>query len=298
MSIPQPPPSLHSVIHYLKVALEHEQRDFVVCYWARFYAVNKALEIDRSSPEAKVFLGALLNWLEVKKKWAKDEEREEITNEAVADAHIENYAHKLFKYADDSDRKGVFNKNTVKAFYTSSLLIDILQSFNNKQLTEELEKMRKYGKWKAAYIHNCLKNGETPIAGPVPSEEDGEEGFEEGGNNEFSTSFPSSNPNNPSSYYQEDPRNGPSSSTGFYNPPPQQPQHQQPPPPPQQTSSSYYNPAPQPVPPSVPAPPSTDMITLAQKYTKFASSSLNFDDVPTAIDNLRKALNLLELGHE
>ena len=27
---------------------------------------------------------------------------------------------------------------------------------------------------KAAYIHNCLKNGETPVAGPLVEEEEGE----------------------------------------------------------------------------------------------------------------------------
>lgn len=34
----------------------------------------------------------------------------------------------------------------------------------------------KYAKWKAAYIHRCLKNGETPIAGPLPEEGEEEEG--------------------------------------------------------------------------------------------------------------------------
>lgn len=31
---------------------------------------------------------------------------------------------------------------------------------------------RKYAKWKSTYIHNCLKNGTTPIAGPIAMEED------------------------------------------------------------------------------------------------------------------------------
>ena len=35
----------------------------------------------------------------------------------------------------------------------------------------QLEKNRKYAKWKAAYIHNCLKSGETPIPGPVGGDE-------------------------------------------------------------------------------------------------------------------------------
>lgn len=38
----------------------------------------------------------------------------------------------------------------------------------------QIEKNKKYAKWKAAYIHKCLRNGETPIAGPLP------EGDEEG----------------------------------------------------------------------------------------------------------------------
>ncbi len=34
---------------------------------------------------------------------------------------------------------------------------------------------RKYAKWKAAYIHNCLKSGQTPVAGPLATGEDQEE---------------------------------------------------------------------------------------------------------------------------
>lgn len=30
--------------------------------------------------------------------------------------------------------------------------------------------MKKYAKYKAAYIHKCLKSGETPIPGPVNEE--------------------------------------------------------------------------------------------------------------------------------
>lgn len=35
---------------------------------------------------------------------------------------------------------------------------------------------RKYARWKATYIHNCLKNGETPQAGPLVMEQDEEAG--------------------------------------------------------------------------------------------------------------------------
>lgn len=56
-------------------------------------------------------------------------------------------------------------RNVVKAFYTSGMVYDVLQVFG--ELTEEVIQNRKYAKWKAAYIHNCLKNGEVPVPGNI-----------------------------------------------------------------------------------------------------------------------------------
>ncbi len=70
--------------------------------------MQQGLAIDKSSTEAKTVLFALLDWLEVRKKELR--ENEAITNEAVAEAHIENYALKLFQWADGQDRASVFNK--------------------------------------------------------------------------------------------------------------------------------------------------------------------------------------------
>lgn len=42
--------------------------------------------------------------------------------------------------------------------------MDVLTTFG--ELTDEIANNRKYAKWKAAYIHNCLKKGETPVPGP------------------------------------------------------------------------------------------------------------------------------------
>lgn len=40
----------------------------------------------------------------------------------------------------------------------------------------------------------------------------------------------------------------------------------------------------------------SEQIAKAQKYCKWASSALNYDDIPTAIDNLKRGLKLLETG--
>ena len=98
---------------------------------------------------------------------------EAVTNEVVASAHVENYAVKLFLWADKEDRASHFNKNVVKSFYSAGILFDVLTICTQSELSPENAHMRKYSKWKAAYIHNCLKNGETPIPGPMEGEEDG-----------------------------------------------------------------------------------------------------------------------------
>ena len=41
---------------------------------------------------------------------------------------------------------------------------------------------------------------------------------------------------------------------------------------------------------------SPEQMAQAQKLCKYASSALTYDDVPTAIDNLQKALHLLQTG--
>merc|ERR1712179_805627 len=110
-------------------------------------------------------------WLEAQKQVHK--ENDAVVNEVVASAHIENYATKLFLYADRADREANFGKSVVKSFYSAGILFDVMQSFG--ELTPEVAHYNKYAKMKAAYIHNCLKNGETPIAGPLADGDDDDE---------------------------------------------------------------------------------------------------------------------------
>jgi vacuolar protein sorting-associated protein VTA1 len=312
--LPPAPAAFKPIQHYLKTAIEHDKRDPVVAYYCRLYALQKAMEIDRKAPESRNFLTALMNLLEQTKKQLKDQEA--IQNEVVGQAHLENYAIKLFFYADNEDRAGRFGKNVVKSFYTAGMLMDVLTNFG--ELPEDVEKNRKYAKWKAAYIHNCLKNGETPQAGPLGDEmgEFGEE-FETGaaGGGQFAaaghpdpsnggfgqapSSYPSSNqpvnnhqsyPAAPPSTYQPTNPVAPlvnySHTVGPSNP------------------ASFPSPQPAPVAASrsLPSGPSATLkpedFTKAMKFCKFASSALQYEDAKTAIENLTKALNLLSNGHE
>lgn len=50
----------------------------------------------------------LMDWLEQEKKTHRDNDT--IMNETAAQAYIENYALKLFQWADSMDRASTFNK--------------------------------------------------------------------------------------------------------------------------------------------------------------------------------------------
>ncbi|CAB1440495.1 unnamed protein product [Pleuronectes platessa] len=322
------PAQLRPIQHHLRTAQEHEARDPVVAYYCRLYAMQSGMKLDSKTPECRKFLIKLMDQLESMKKEMSD--HDSITQEVVGNAHIENYALKMFIYADNEDRGGRFHKNMIKSFYTSSLLLDVLCVFG--ELSEENIQHRKYARWKATYIHNCLKSGETPQSGPIAMEGDGEadefgaagfSGFSQGG------SFRGAPPSQSFDDQSQDP--GPAPGFGFTPGPGQGPSAPSGPgtinynnvhiPPgahaPANTPAELPPPAaegvkPVPLPRSVPAVDPTllnaqqqggvhltpEDFTKAQKLCKYAGSALQYEDVGTAIQNLQKALKLLMTGKE
>ncbi|EDW17248.1 vacuolar protein sorting-associated protein VTA1 homolog [Drosophila mojavensis] len=304
MEFPPCPNSLKSIQHFLKLAQEHDSRDIVIAYWARLYALQIGLKASSQSAEETQLLLAIMDWLEQMKKTHADNEA--ITNDIAAQAHIENYALKLFLYADKQDREENFGKNVVKAYYSSGVLYDILLTFG--ELSEEALHNRKYAKYKAAYIHNCLKNGETPIPGPFPDDESAELNGESpaGVKDEAGTNVTA--PEEPSTDAQSDnvepsspaPQTTPPTVEEVLNNPnklPSPPVEEEKPGgfepyvPPAQPNAAIFQPA-------VPVHITPDQMITAQKYCKYAGSALNYDDVKTAIENLQKALKLLTTGAE
>ena len=127
-------------------------------------------------------------------------------------------------------------------------------------------------------------------------------------NNPNHTLFPSTPSTPPSSLFPSPPPSTPSAS--LFPSPPSQPSPQ---PFPQPAPQPTPQPAPQPAPTQFPAAPqpivqhtlpthstevSDKVLMEAQKFARFAVSSLQFEDVPAAIDNLKKALNLLTQHHK
>ncbi|KAK3097384.1 hypothetical protein FSP39_009162 [Pinctada imbricata] len=277
---------------------------FSVCS-GRLYAMQKGMEIDKKSPDCRNFLLSLMDYLEKLKSTTPEEA---ISNEVVGQAHLENYALKVFLYADNEDRASRFNKNVVKSFYTAGMLFDVMGVFG--EISEEIEKNRKYAKWKAAYIHKCLKAGETPIPGPMQEEgdefqgDDGTSGTADSAYPSSSASMPPPQPGPSTSNWQPygggnslpPPNNSMYPAAGAHAPPstPQDPGHrspQQPKPVPQQ---EVWQPPENPSGVQLHA----EDYQKAMKYCKYASSALQYEDPSTAISNLTKALKLLTTGKE
>ncbi|KAK7072647.1 Vacuolar protein sorting-associated protein vta1 [Halocaridina rubra] len=314
LHFPPCPPQLKSVQHYLKLASDYDKREPVVAYWARLYGLQSALKIDRKSPEARALLTSLMDYLETFKKEHAD--NESVTNDVAGQALMENVAHKLFMWADGEDRAARFNKNVVKVFYTAGLLFDVCEVFG--ELTEEVTAQRKYAKWKATYIHNCLKNGEKPIPGPLEGDDEGlGEDVDKEGETEGATGLGWSHPPQPHpglpSVPHNDPSGLPSMSSSSPLPPP--PSVVGPPggyyPPRNPTPTAYADPqvpqatptqVSQPVAPvtSEGSPPklSYDLICKVQKYCRWAVSSLDYEDSISAITNLEKAMSILRTGQD
>ncbi|XP_037000856.2 vacuolar protein sorting-associated protein VTA1 homolog isoform X2 [Artibeus jamaicensis] len=231
-------------------------------------------------------------------------DNEAVSQEIVGCAHLENYALKMFLYADNEDRAARFHKNMIKSFYTASLLIDVLTVFG--ELTDENVKHRKYARWKATYIHHCLKSGETPQAGPVGMEEENDvEDSEDVG----AASLPTQPPPPSSSAY--DPSSlPPGGYSGVQIPPGAHAPANTPAEVPHSTgvTTNTIQPTPQTIPDIDPALFSTvsqgdirltpEDFARAQKYCKYAGSALQYEDVSTAVQNLQKALKLLTTGRE
>jgi len=221
--------------------------------------------------------------------------------------------------ADDEDRTGKATKTTAHNFLAASQFFDVLAQFG--EISNEIQEKKKYSKWKAADINGALKKGITPKPGG-PSEEMEEKGDME---NSSQLDIPSDIPSQPdipsfNSSLSSFPPTTNSSIPSFPSPPnttsnvysvPSFPDV------PNNTGSS--GPPPTKLPGATPTPfvavantsnlnfpqisrqipggnkftPSPSDLEFANKYAKFVVSSLQFDDVPAAIKNLKLCMKHL-----
>lgn len=132
-------------------------------YYTLLYAVQQAMKIDSQSPEAKRFMGSVMDNMEAIKK---KPEFPDLTQEEHKIA-IEDLALRVFDAADEVDKRGESTKKTAQAFSTAFVLCDILKQFGDRD--EEIVTKGKYALAKTGSILMALREGKKPEAG-IPDE--------------------------------------------------------------------------------------------------------------------------------
>lgn len=142
------------------------------------------------------------------------------------------------------------------------------------ELNEEIAQQKKYAKWRAAHLHNCLRTGEPPQE-PAPKPE--EQHLNELEHEEFNVPNSSMGTNLNQRVSPAEETKPTSIGAGYVSP-----AHHEVPMYHQESQSPALN---------------AEQMAQAQKFCKYASSALTYEDIPTAIDNLEKALQLLKSGN-
>lgn len=306
---------------FIKHAEQLENRDPIMSYYCRYYAVQEGIKMRASNPdeESKKVLLELMDQLEKQKERLADK----VEDPEKGEIYVQNFALRVFKMADDEDRAGLANKGTSKNYLAAAQFFEVLHQFyKDQEFPPDLAEKQRYAKWKALDISQALKKGIKPNPGP-PGEEKNQK-----------DSFPNvprfqdnSTPDVPEFSIPSVPD---FNDSNFSNPPinSQPPSMKlQPPksniPPPENSSAPHFPTLPKNVPPpqpsissipknvpsnAIPTPyasnyqpikkigdftPTDENVANATKYAKFVVSSLQFEDNAAAVKYLKMALKEL-----
>lgn len=287
-SSPSPEEQLKAIMPLMQRAQEIQQADPKVAYYCRMYAVEQALTFPQRSKDVSDLVSIALSQMEKDRgALALDKENDMY--------HCESFALKIFSNADKMDRAGRADLATAKAFFVASYFLEVLNHFG--PLDQQLGEKQRYAAWRAAELSKAMREGRPPLPPSNPKEEV------------------------PQTEIDDLPLPG-SSSQGLPSSPPPPLQDLSsytplPPPPvvesvdykagqwsdvpivpfvtglPTRQEAGHINPPPPFTAPSS-AKPSIQAIVEAQKNAKYAVSSLNFEDIPSAIGYLQSALRLLQ----
>ena len=311
---------MDKIAPFLQRAKELESREPIVSYYCKLHAANLAIS---TQSDNRQFLSDLLDDLEKTKSTLAG--NEQISNEIIGFSHVEAFALRVFNNSDNEDRNGQASKKTARGFFAASLFLEVLSVFGD--LSDDIRQKIKYAKFKAADILKALNEGKIPQPGapgetaqdvqvpntsePVPETVSQQPPFDQ---------EPPYDPykpkiQSPMNTYIDQPPIIPSPVTSKTIEPTQQPTPyiapliQQPPQNPHYIAPVIAQPPHQVAPPITFIPTQNEYnipgdvdpftidhqtITNAQKAAKFAISALQYEDINSAVDHLKRAILLLE----
>ncbi|KAK9378294.1 Vta1 like-domain-containing protein [Kockiozyma suomiensis] len=286
-----PPSSLKFIQPFIARARELEKADPVISYYCKYYAIEEALasKIHQADPEAAEYVTNLLDLVEKDKTALSD--RDTINDEVVAQAYVERFASRVFANAEKDIINKTATKTTATNLFAASSFLELLKLFGEPD--QQLQEQIKYCKFHAVRILRAINSNQDPntYEEPLPQSQQTEDTF-------LSPSSPSPPLQQPLVSQVSGPPSSFSPSAppqSFTSPPPPSftTTHQ---PPPQTFTAQTSVP-----PPAQPAKHESvqqimdeaQRFSLAQKHSKYAISALNYEDVETAVKELKTALRLL-----
>ncbi|PFH62154.1 hypothetical protein XA68_14823 [Ophiocordyceps unilateralis] len=279
-----------------------------LAYWCEYHAVNQIVgrSLHTADDACFAFTKTLIERLEAIK--AEREDDDAIVDNDAGQAYVEQFANETFARAERALRADKVTRQTADTFDAAATFFDLTREWGTPN-AETLQKI-KFAKWNAARILKAIREGKDPnesnpakpsvadqqppqlspddpavrqiISPPLPvSVEDVPETAEAPpSEQEYFPPVPSDAASGPSpvEHAPSDPMHISRPANNLQLSP--------------QASAPHFPPPS----PRVPVPdvssPSRDM-NEAQKHAKWAISALNFDDVPTAVKELRNALHKL-----
>jgi len=165
LNLPSVPTELKPLLPFLQRADELQLQEPIIAYWSCYHAAQLGIAAKVKDPAARTFLFSLLAFLETLKKDIGPSDA--IDNDTASAAYVENFALKIFALADNEDRSGRTTRGTAKKFLAAANFLELLNVFDNAELSEPTEDKIRYAKWKAADIARAFREGRKPIAGPA-----------------------------------------------------------------------------------------------------------------------------------
>ncbi|KAF9872588.1 hypothetical protein CkaCkLH20_10085 [Colletotrichum karsti] len=148
------------ITRFLNRARQLREHKPAITYWCEYWVINQILakQLHNVDDESLSYTTNLMDRLEKTKTENAGEEA--ITDDAVGQAYVEQFAQEAFDRAEKVMRANRVTRTTADTFDAAATFLLLSQIWG--PLDDETQKKVKYAKWNAARILKAIKEGKDP----------------------------------------------------------------------------------------------------------------------------------------
>lgn len=325
--LPALPSELKHLSPFIQRADELLEREPVISYFCYLHCANLAMKTGKRSRDVEDYLVSLLGLLEEIRPTVVNKPALATTQASVA--YLLEFSSRVFLTADNEDRAGQAGRMTAKMFLIASHIMDVAKGLcdggsplssteaSGVAWPREMEERLKYARWKTVDICRALNEGRKPAPGPPGSEPLSLSKTEldqkvdqtqlsivnqSTQTDSYDTAESLSSSLNVKNYQDDAPAFTPASDVSQQSSPLSTPQ-QQPQLPLVQPEKQIFQAQSFSHPVQTQSPPNIQrhgviinrakLLSEAEKYCRYTLSSIQFEDIPSALINLKQTMHLL-----